>query len=350
MPDALRKAKKLAERLRYSDDAVPESSDNGNGELTATRSYFYQNGLCISKEVTPVLSERMKNVCQRLQIPDTAVEAFVYPSSEIQAGCISDGAGACVIRFSSTLIETLDSEEFEFVAGHELGHFLLGHGASNDSHDSLEYFMQSRAQEISADRIGLIACSSLDSAIRAMMKTISGLTSRHLRFDAGTFVSQLKKSPSHSNARTSHPPMLVRCRALLWFSTSGCLNTDKDTQGNVLTDLDKRIEADFRNYVDGPTRKRIEEVKENLSMWISVRQMAKDNNFSKSEQAQFAKLFGKKALESMKSYLQSIPVAQIREAIDERIDNARKELVATIPKASSEEIAKIELIALNRLP
>ncbi len=349
MSDELRRARKFAESLRYTGDVALDYGNRGSGELTAVRSHFYQNGLCISREVTPALSERLRSVCQRLQIPDTVVEAFVYPTPEIQAACISDGSSACVIRFSSTLVETLSSEEFEFVAGHELGHFLLGHGTSKAKQESLEYFMQSRAQEISADRIGLMACNSLDIAIRAMMKTISGLTSRHLRFDAGTFISQLKNHPSHNDAHTSHPSMLVRCRALLWFSTSDGLKTDKDSRGNVHTDLDKRIETDLRNYVDGPARKKIEEAKENLVMWLSVRQIAEDNNFSKSEQEQFAELFGKQALKSMKNYLQAIPAGQIRETIDKRAESARQELIAIIPNASAEEIAKIERLVQKKL-
>ena len=349
MPDELRKARKIAETLRYSGDAALDYGGIGDGGLTAIRSHLYQNSLRISGEVTPVLNERIENVCQRLRIPDTVVEAFVYPSPEIQAACVSTDVNTCIIRFSSTLIETLSSEEFEFVAGHELGHFLLGHGADKAGQDNLEHFMQSRAQEISADRIGLIACKSLDISIRAMMKTISGLTSRHLRFDAGTFISQLKNHSSYSDAHTSHPSMLVRCRALLWFSTSDSLTSDKKQPANARAKLDKRIEIDFRNYVDGPTRKRIEQAKKNLSMWLAVRQIAEDNNFSKNEQETFSNLFGEQELESFKDYLQAIPAAKIRNTIDKQADCARKTLIAMIPRDSTEEIARIERLVREQL-
>lgn len=346
MSDELQKARGLAESMRYSGDVA---TDHGNSGLTAVRSHFYQNGLCISREVTPDLSERLDNVCQRLQIPGTVFEAFVHPAPDIQAACVSDGSSACVIRFSSALIETLSSEEFEFVAGHELGHFLLGHGRSETNQDNLEHFMQCRAQEISADRVGLTACDSLDTAIRAMMKTTSGLTSRHLRFDVGTFISQLKNHSSYSDAQTSHPSMLVRCRALLWFSTSASANTDAEQLANAHQKLDKRIETDFRNYVDGPTRRKIEQAKENFSMWLAVCHVVEDNTFSKSEQRKFAELFGKRTVENLKEYLQTIPTAQIRKTIDKRANDARKELIAMIPKASTEEIAKIEQLVQERL-
>ena len=342
MSDELLKARKHAERLRYSGDLALDDGENIEAELTAIRNHHYQNGLCISSEVTPALSTGLGNVYQRLQIPEDTVEAFVYPAPEIQAACISDGSNACVIRFSSALIETLSAEEFEFVAGHELGHFLLRHDRGECSQDNLEYFMRTRAQEISADRIGMTACDSLDTSIHAMMKTISGLTSQHLRFDVRTFLSQIKTHSSHNDEYSSHPSVLVRCRALLWFSTS-------DESENSLDKIDKRIEADLRNYVDGPARKKIEEAKENLSMWLTVRQMCEDNNFNKSEQARFSELFGERNMEGLKNYLQTIPAAQVRETIDKRADTAQKELIDMIPMASAEEIAKIEQLVLEWL-
>ncbi len=349
MTNDLQTARRHAERLRYSGDLALDDGENIEAELTAIRNHHYQNGLCISSEVTPALSTGLRNVYQRLQIPEDTVEAFVYPAPEIQAACVSDDSNACVIRFSSALIETLSAEEFEFVAGHELGHFLLRHDRGECNQDNLEYFMRARAQEISADRIGMTACDSLDTSIHAMMKTISGLTSQHLRFDVRTFLSQIKNHSSHNDEYSSHPSMLVRCRALLWFSTSDESQNNKEQSENSLDKIDKRIEADLRNYVDGPARKKIEEAKENLSMWLTVRQMCKDKNFDKGEQAQFAELFGKRSLEGLKNYLQTIPAKQVQEAIDERVGIARQELISMIPKASVEEVAKIDQLVLEWL-
>ena len=134
--------------------------------------------------------------------------------------------------------------------------------------------MQQRAQEVSVDRVGLVACGSLDIAIRALMKTASGLSSDHLRFDVGTFISQLSKSAKpagHGDHTASHPSILVRCRALLWFSLNDFFTTHKGTfpQGQ-LDVLDLRIQNDLRTYVDGPARKQIEESKNDLAMWMAA--------------------------------------------------------------------------------
>ena len=80
--------------------------------------------------------------------------------------------------------------------GHELGHFLLDHHHANVGFTSAnpEYFRQRRAQEISVDRLGLLSCGSLDVALRALMKTVSGLTERHLRFDVERSSHSFEKS------------------------------------------------------------------------------------------------------------------------------------------------------------
>ena len=117
--------------------------------------------------MTPGLSRRLESVCQTLLLPERTVDAFIYASPEVQAECYANGTEGCILRFSSARVDLLDDDEFEFVCGHEAGHFLLGHGlARMEGHsDSLEYFMQQRAQEISVDRIGLIACGSLTYAV-----------------------------------------------------------------------------------------------------------------------------------------------------------------------------------------
>ena len=90
----------------------------------------------------------------------------MYASPDLNAECYLGDTSNCIIRFSSSLIDILDKNEFEFVVGHELGHFLLSHQQACVTEKNLEYYIQQRAQEISADRLGLIACDSLDIALK----------------------------------------------------------------------------------------------------------------------------------------------------------------------------------------
>jgi hypothetical protein len=347
-------ARKLAERTRFSGDTLRQRTEGDASHTENIRNLFFENALQITDSVTPSLSKCMENVCTRLQIPKGSVEAFVYPFSEIQAECFAGSTSDCVIRFSSSLIELIDEEEFEFVAGHELGHFLLGHGVAKMENEktSLEYFMQQRAQEISVDRIGLLACESMDIAIRALMKTASGLTSKHLRFDVGTFISQLRRSsdtPVQGSLTASHPTMLVRCRALLWFSLNDVFTkADRNVSESQMRKLDKMIENDLYKYVDGPVRKRIEEVKQNLAMWMAASEVVQNGVFEKKEQENFEENFGAATLMKLKNFLMEIPVSEAQEAVFERMRAAREDLEDIIPGSFEEEFKNIEERVLSK--
>jgi len=298
--------------------------------------------------VTPSLANGLRSAYDRLHIPNDTVEAFVYPSPNIQAYCHSGSASDCVIRFSSALIEILDDEEIEFVAGHELGHFLLGHGIVNleANSESVEHFMHKRAQEISVDRVGLIACGSLDSAIRALMKTASGLTSKYLRFDVGSFVSQLRNvrdAEAQGSLGDSHPSFLVRCRALLWFSMNDFSKIGKERSSEIeMTKLDKRIESDLEKFVDGPARRLIDEAKENLAMWMAAYEIIQDGSFSAKEQKTMAKMFGPELIERLKGFLGDIPNSDVHDVVHGRMTEAREELESIIPTSFDSEIKRIQ--------
>ena len=347
MAKRLSAAQDLAERARYSGDTLKRSSEGDASHTERLRSFLYQNELQINPSVTPALADCLARVYNHLHIPSGTVEAFVFPSAEIQAECHSGSTSECVIRISSALIDILDDDEVGFVAGHELGHFLLGHGIARHeaATESLEYFMLQRSQEISVDRIGLLACGSLDVAVRALMKTASGLTSKHLRFDVGTFVAQLRSATagaSQANPTSSHPSILVRCRALLWFSLNDFF-TRGESHFSVeqMAKLDKLIENDLHKFVDGPARERIEEAKRDLAMWMAVCEVVQDGVFAKHEQEVLADMFGTGLVERLKSFLSNVPAAEVHDTVYERMVTARDELEGVIPTSFEAEFEKI---------
>ena len=348
MAKSLSAARQLAERVRFAGDALRTTEDRAPSHIQRLRDSFFQNELQISSSVTPSLAIGLARVFDRLGIPNEAVEAFVYPSPDIQAFSHSGSTSECLIRFSSALIDVLDDEEIEFVAGHELGHFLLGHGiADSENHSqSVEHFMQRRAQEISVDRVGLIACGSLDIAIRALMKTASGLTSKHLRFDVGSFVSQLRNisnAEAQSGLGDSHPSFLVRCRALLWFSINDFAEIGrKNFSGTRMKKLDERIEGDLEKFVDGPARRLIAEAKDNLAMWMAAYEIIQDGAFLEKEQNTMAEMFGNELIERLKNFLREIPAADVRDMVHERMTAAREELESFIPTSFDIEIERIQ--------
>ena len=157
-------------------------------------------------------------------IPRSAVTAFVYNSAEVQADCLVDSHDSCVLRFTSGLINLMDEKEFQFVAAHELGHFLrtrcmfpIYFGRV----DRRVYDPESKRTFRRSDWVSRV--DNLDESVQAIIKTASGLGDQFLRFDVSSFLSQtdLITNPSRGESKNStHPSMLVRCRSLLWFSMS----------------------------------------------------------------------------------------------------------------------------------
>ena len=200
------------------------------------------------------------------------------------------------------LIKLLKGAELQFVIGHEIGHFLLAHTIEDSVEDdqSPEYLIQQRAQEISSDRLGLLACQSLEAGVRAMMKTVSGLPDEFLRFDTNIFLKQLQNTNGISLEMTessTHPSYLMRCRALLWFSMDDSLLYRRNNFSKAtLRKLDNHIEKDLRRFVDGRIRHRMDIVKRNVALWMTAYEMTKDGRFDKSEQAKFSREFGKELL------------------------------------------------------
>ena len=175
------KAFKLASSVRYLDDVKlkirpPDFTLSNNYE-----SSLALNSLKISKEITPELYICLESTCTNLFLNINKVNAYVTSSSEIQAGCISFSRDSCIITITSAVINLLDFEEIKFVLGHELGHFLLSHNIEERQIEkSQEGYIKKRAQEISVDRIGLLACKDINAATRAITKSLSGLDEKYI--------------------------------------------------------------------------------------------------------------------------------------------------------------------------
>ena len=348
MDDITSAAQAMAEKVRYSGDTLRRTTDGDLSRTDRIRNQFYYNDLRISPLVTPTLASGLELVCQRLHIPEGAVEAFIFASPEIQAECLAGSTSNCVLRFSSSLVDLLDHQEFEFVAGHEIGHFLLAHGIVKleNQGDSLEYHIEQRRQEISVDRIGLIACQSLETAIRALMKTASGLSSEHLRFDVGAFISQLRDAPKatyEDGHFATHPSSLIRCRALLWFSLNDFFirGTDHFNE-EQFTKLDQRIENDFNRFVDGPAKRLIKVAKEDLAIWIAAHHAVQDGAFDKNEQAAISDIFGSEILDRLKNFLSDLPASEVQDIVYQRMKSAREDLERMIPSSFEDVIEEIQ--------
>ena len=349
MDDELVKARNFARTVRFSEDTLTadESIKIENTEIDA---FFSLNSIHITPLVTPVISKSIDKVIKRLQIPPSSIKAYVYASPEIQATCYAGNDVDCVIRLSSGLIDILENNELEFVIGHEIGHFLYSHGLAaslNNNNESLEFSIKQRAQEISADRIGLLASESLDASIRAMMKTISGLTTKYLKFNIAAFLSQLSntaKYKSQISINSSHPSWLIRCRALLWFSMSETFKSgEKNYQPNEIDKLNAKIQSDIHKYIDSLAYEKIDDLKKDVEMWLAVSMIVEDGSFNSDEQVVFKEMFGQNSLEKLKTFLSSHDSATAaKKSVSKKLEDSRKILRSTIPMSFKSEMELLE--------
>lgn len=353
MPSQLGSARLIADHVRFSGDYFRESHSGSDYASQRLQSHFAQDSIQITSQVTPSLAHSIKVVCERLALPEDAIRAYVYASPEIQAYCVSDGPDRCFIRFSSGLVGLLDSAELEFVAGHELGHFLLAHAIGSNGVDPevIEMKMLQRAQEISADRMGLLACDSLDVALKALMKSVSGLTEAHLRFDIGQFIAQIRDLQGDDfigQGDSSHPSMLVRCRALLWFSLSEAVsNKDWAQRPDDLNNLDVKVSRDLANYIDGPEREKIELLKSDVMMWLAAEKIVSDGSFDRQEQMDFSNFFGADNLHKLRSFLGSCSATSVIDEVSIKLDAATGALKASQPYSYNQEMIKLKESLVN---
>ena len=345
----LKEAWTLAKKVRFSGDLMRMKSDDGH-PLAAQemRVILSQDALEVSSLVTPDIAKNIDLVLERLSIPKEIVSAFVYSSAEPQASCFAGSITECVISFSSGLIKLLKGVELQFVIGHEIGHFLLAHSISNSrvDNESPEYLIQQRAQEISSDRLGLLACQSLEAGVRAMMKTVSGLPDEYLRYDAKIFLEQLQSANQTSLSITessTHPSCLMRCRAILWFSMDAIfLYGRKHYCKEALCKLDDRIEKDMHRFVDGRIRYRMEKVKRNVALWLTAYEMIKDGHFDKYEQTIFSLRFGEEVLKKVLNLFDGMSKNEVVEIVEIKLRHASQELEAIMPNGYEREIIDIK--------
>ena len=324
MTVSLRKAQELASSVRLSEDKPDPKVDLQALEgREHHKDAMLRHGVLISEAVTPVLEERLACVCDVLGIPRASVTAFVYNSADIQADCLIETPETCILRFTSGLINLMDEEEFKFVAGHEIGHFLLGHGmcARHLSEGSLEDYMVDRARELSADRIGFLSINSADEAIQAIIKMSSGLNEQFLRFDVSSFLSQISmiSKPLRGEAiNSTHPSMLIRCRALLWFSMSipSIADAVKSNEQRI-REINSRVAKDLEKFVDGQMQLRKSELEDDVTLWKSAQLIFQSGSFTKETQSRLSGALGKETLRGIKSFFN---------------DHSRDELQAEIPK------------------
>jgi Zn-dependent protease with chaperone function len=192
----------------------------------------------ITQQDSPQLSQRIQVCTQRLQVEP--VEIFVIPASTLNAYTFGLSSPKAIVLYQP-LFKIMDENELQFIIGHEMGHIRLGHTWLNSLVGGmagipaaapatlllvLAFRWWNRACEYSSDRAGLLACGSLTSAIKALIKIEAG-SEGYLRNlsneDLGRALQRLESQDdnmmnSFSEFFATHPMIINRLGKLREFS------------------------------------------------------------------------------------------------------------------------------------
>ena len=307
-------------------DLKKASNELDNSHL----SNLLTNSVRVDKEILPKVGEAIETVFKRIKIENNFNFFITADNNQANASCsLMSSASRPDIILTSRLIELLSIEELQFVIGHEVAHYVYqhalypNHNNVEDRNLKLNILNLSRAAEISADRIGFLACSSLEDALKANFKLASGLSDKYFNFKPSTYLDQLRDledlGKRSSELWSTHPSFLIRMQSLIWFSMTKEYHDffDQKKKGTYsLKEVDKKLDFKMRKVTGDEIAKSNKEIYEKALIWGSLDIYLSDKKFSKDEQDEFSKRFGanaKKAISLMK-------ISNARDMLDKKID------------------------------
>jgi hypothetical protein len=183
-----------------------------------------------------------------------------------------------------------------------------------------------RAAEISADRIGMLACGSLEHACAAMIKVAAGLGEPHLQPDIPSILLQFRELARGEGAASAiwatHPIIPMRVRALLRFDpVCRAIRQNGAYTEEDLIKVDDAIEGDFQRSSGFALQKISDKQLELARVWGLVSLFAADGVISKAEQHLMLEILGKEITSKVLNFLKS-QRSGLREAIDCRLVQA----------------------------
>lgn len=342
----LNDARDLAKKYRYTGD-MPQKAVNDTAQSARhIKRLLSSSGLQISPALTPKLYESLETACKNLKVPVESVYAYVSASPELQAQCFEADNNYCLINISSGLINLLSADEVTFVIGHEIGHHILQHNQEIKIQNSIEGFMSQRAKEISVDRAGLIACQSLESSLRATMKVISGLPDEFIRFDTSNFINQLRdadqKNATLEDSLTTHPSLVLRARALLWFSMNDEIPLSDKLGSMSLEKINDWVRRDLDRYIDKPMREKIASVENDLFFWTYSKTATLKGKLTKEDRQNLVSEFGESNVKKLVSVIEGMSIDEVAEFLNQKISESSGELAQLVPGSIDKRIEEID--------
>ena len=294
-------------RLRCTDDNIAEheglftkQSNNSNTH----RMHLLSTSLQVTKEITPKIYDVIQIILTQLGIKDIDLECYVYNDAVMNASCFSvkDNVNI-VIMISSGLVNNMKEDELAFVIGHEIGHYLFGHLEYRELEREENELLDMKASrvyqshEIGADRIGLICSGSIESALRAIIKTVSGLSDEFITHNLYGYLHQIQslKYDDLAHTKHTHPIFPVRAKALTLFSMSELYYwwIDDTREAPLSTNaLTRKIRKDLESTTLQSLKNESEHIVEKFQLWFYVKSFTEDNKLDKEELSFLEHQFG----------------------------------------------------------
>jgi hypothetical protein len=143
-----------------------------------------------------------------------------------------------------------------------------------------------------------------------------------------------------SEIYSTHPPMVVRVRALLWFSMSEAYERHYgavEATGLSMSQVESRIEKDLVDALGKAHRGREQRHLVDAVMWLHVHDLASDGLYSKQDQMETARLFGEECREKIAEFLAN----QSKSKCLRKLENRRCDALSALRSASPASIAAL---------
>jgi len=309
---------------------IKKFKNNSNELDNSHLSNLLTNSVRVSKEILPKVGNAIETVFERIKIENNFNFFVTADNNQANASCsLMSSASRPDIILTSRLIELLSLEELQFVIGHEVAHYVYQHALYpnynnvDDRNLKLNLLNLSRAAEISADRIGFLACNSLEDSLRANFKLASGLSDKHFNFKPSTYLDQLRDledlGKSSTELWSTHPSFLIRMQSLIWFSMTKEYHEffDIKKKGTYsLSEIDEKLDKKIKKVTGNELEISNKNIYESALIWGSLDIYLSDKKFSKNEQEEFANRFGEKA----KKAISLMKISNARDMLDKKID------------------------------
>ena len=207
------------------------------------REFYYRlkaNALSIKHGINKPLEEIFAVVRKKLGLQDEPIELYVTSEDSFNCHFYSSNNKELpgLLCLTHSYAQVLNEKEIASVLGHEFGHLVLEHNEVEEaisllypSYESMPLHIRRqfnclhKLQELSADRVSLVASGDLEASLKVLIKGASGLPENLLNLDLASILDysqetfdDMKKIDVYPES--SHPGIPLRILALKAFADS----------------------------------------------------------------------------------------------------------------------------------